>query len=319
SWSTQLHRNVWLRSIDLRFCSRYTSMIFLLISILLNTYLGVSFRVFSRFGFDLFQTIVFNYAFCVISGCIFSGHWPVGEQTLHQEFFPWALLMGALFISVFNLIAWSSLKTGVTITQSANRLSLVIPVLFAILFLNEQMSALKAVGVLLAIPAVILVSKKSGERNAESLKAWEYLIPFILFISSGVIDTLTKFVQQGYLRHDADANSYLILGFMSAFVIGLLALVYLVSRGRKKFHPKNLLSGMLLGIPNYFSIFFLVKALQSNALSSSAIIPINNIGVLFLSAIIGMFIFKERLSRLNLVGLFCTLLAIFFIFLGDTV
>jgi len=70
-------------------------------------------------------------------------------------------------------------------------------------------------------------------------------------------------------------------------------------------------------VPNYFSIYYLVKALQSNALSSSAIIPINNITVLFAVSLFGIFVFKEKLSKLNYIGLILTIMAILLIFAGD--
>jgi multidrug transporter EmrE-like cation transporter len=91
----------------------------------------------------------------------------------------------------------------------------------------------------------------------------------------------------------------------------------LLLTGRKKFNIRNVIAGICLGVPNYFSIYFLVKALQSPAMSSSATIPINNIGVLLVVSLFGIMVFKEKLSKKNYMGLGLTLLAIFLIYLGD--
>ena len=293
-------------------------MIFLLLSILLNAYLGISFTVFKKYEVDLFQAIVFNYAFCVITGSLFMGRFPIDSTSLHQPFLPWAFVMGSLFISVFNLIAFSSLLVGVTITQTANKLSLVIPVLFAVFFLGASLSWVKLTGIGVAMLAVIMVSKKSNQGNEKAIPLWEYSLPIVLFISSGIIDTLTNYVQHTFLLNDvALSNTYLIEGFCAAFLIGIIILLFLYFLRKKTFRFRHVVAGLLLGVPNYFSIYCLVRALQDHTLGSTAIIPINNIGVLFLVSLCGIFFFKERISRINAVGLAFTILAIVLIYFGD--
>lgn len=292
-------------------------MLFVLLSILFSAYLGIIFAYFHRYRIDIFQAIVFNYGTCVLTGTVMLGHFPINAATLGEPYFRWAMAMGILFISVFNLIGFSSVKVGITITQSANRLSMVIPVAFAYFLYNESISPVKILGIILALSAVIFVSAKPNPIRAKRLPLWEYLLPLILFISSGIIDTLTKYVQATFLVNEYLSNTYLISGFFTAFVIGICALLYQYATGKRHFHSRYLVSGILLGVPNYFSIYFLVKALQSGVLNSSAIIPINNIGVLFVVSLFGIFIFHEKLSRLNFLGLLLTLLAILLIFAGD--
>lgn len=289
----------------------------MLLSILFSAYLGIIFAYFHRHRIDIFQAIVFNYGTCVLTGSVMLGQFPIDATSISQPYFRWAIAMGILFISVFNFIGFSSVKVGITITQSANRLSMVIPVVFSFLLYGETISWVKIIGIALALAAVILVSVKPNPIKTKSLPLWEYLLPLILFISSGIIDTLTKYVQATFLVNEAISNTYLISGFFTAFVIGISVLLYQYAIGKRHFHYRYLVSGILLGVPNYFSIYFLVKALQSGVLNSSAIIPINNIGVLFVVSLFGIFIFHEKLTRLNYLGLLLTLLAILLIFLGD--
>lgn len=289
----------------------------MLLSILFSAYLGIIFAYFHRYRVDIFQAIVFNYGTCVLTGSVMLGRLPLDSTTLQQPFFRWAMAMGILFISVFNFIGFSSIKVGITITQSANRLSMVIPVAFSFFLYNEPISWIKILGIVLALGAVILVSVKPNPIKTKRLPLWEYLLPVILFFSSGIIDTLTKYVQATFLVNESISNTYLISGFFTAFLIGISVLLYQYATGKRHFHYRFLVSGILLGVPNYFSIYFLVKALQSGVLNSSAIIPINNIGVLFVVSLFGIFIFHEKLTRLNYLGLLLTLLAILFIFIGD--
>lgn len=288
----------------------------LLLSILLNAWLGVIFGFFPRYRIDSFQAIVFNYWTCVITGSLALGYFPLGQHSLQEPWLPFAGLMGVLFISVFSLIAYSSAKVGVTITQMSNRLSMVIPVVVAVLFYDEAMPPLKVAGLLLALVAVVLSSRMSGKENGKT-GGWTMLLPLLLFAGSGIIDTLTKYAERSFLQEQATANSYLIAGFGTAALCGSLALGWLYAGSRRKFAWRHVAGGVVLGIPNYFSIYFLIRALKHPGLSSSATIPINNIGVLLVVSLVGLLVFRERLSRANYLGLLFTLLSILLIFLGD--
>lgn len=293
-------------------------MIYLFLSILLSTFLGVIFVYFNKHKIDIFQAIVFNYWVCVITGSLVLGNFPIHTNSVQTDWFKMSIIMGVLFISVFNLIGISSVLVGATITQTANKLSLTIPVVVSYFLYHENISLLKMIGILLALIAVILTMSKKSSGEKKKIPLWEFSLPIVLFVSSGVVDSITKYVQNKYLISEAISKSYIIAGFMVAAIIGSVILLFLYITGRKKFEFKNVLAGIILGVPNYFSIYYLIKALQNKSMNSSATIPINNIGVLFLVSIFGIFIFKEKLTRLNYIGLGLTLLAILFIFLGDS-
>ena len=293
-------------------------MIYLFLSILLSTFLGVIFVYFNKHKIDIFQAIVFNYWICVITGSLVLGNFPIHANSIQTDWFKMSIIMGVLFISVFNLIGISSVLVGATITQTANKLSLTIPVVVSYFLYHENISLLKMIGILLALIAVILTMSKKSSGEKKKIPLWEFSLPIVLFVSSGVVDSITKYVQNKYLISEAISKSYIIAGFMVAAIIGSVILLFLYITGRKKFEFKNVLAGIILGVPNYFSIYYLIKALQNKSMNSSATIPINNIGVLFLVSIFGIFIFKEKLTRLNYIGLGLTLLAILFIFLGDS-
>jgi drug/metabolite transporter (DMT)-like permease len=291
-------------------------MNYLIISILLNAYLGIVFVFFNKLKIDLFQAIVYNYITCVVTGSYMSGGFPLTVSSIDEEWFKWALLMGFLFISIFNIIALSSVKVGVTVTQTSNKLSLIIPVLFSWYVYHETIGWVKWAGIVLALIAVILTMLKA-EKSAKKHAIWVYALPLILFIGSGMIDTLTNYVTAHFIKNDTMANTYLIAGFFVAAFLGFLVLLLLYVFKQKTFHIKHLIAGIVLGVPNYFSIFYLIKALNMKGLSSSAVIPINNIGILFIVTLFGVFIFKERLSKLNILGVVLTVVSMLLIYFGD--
>jgi uncharacterized membrane protein len=77
-----------------------------------------------------------------------------------------------------------------------------------------------------------------------------------------------------------------------------------------------MLYGILLGIVNYFGVLFFIKALGTNIFDSSIIFGINNIGIVILSVLLGLLLFKEKLSSINLIGVFISIIAIFMLSLS---
>ncbi|HMN33256.1 MAG TPA: EamA family transporter [Chitinophagaceae bacterium] len=291
-------------------------MNYLILSILLNAYIGIVFVVFNRFKIDILQAIVFNYMTCVITGTLFNAEFPLHIQSMQEPWFWWAMLMGLMFISILNLIGVSSVKVGVTVTQTANKLSLIIPVLFSWYLYNEEITWVKWSGIFLAMLSVVLTIWKS-EKSKSKKTLLSLFYPLLIFVGSGLLDTLTKYVEANYVKNESIANSYLIAGFLSAATIGFLLLSILYLLKKKKFRMKNVLAGIILGVPNYFSIYYLIMALKSQTLSSSAVIPINNIGVLFVVSFFGILIFKEKMSKVNYIGLSLTMISILLIYFGD--
>lgn len=284
-------------------------MIYLLLTIFLNVYIFVLFRLFPKYGIDNLKAIVVNYITCVITGSVFLGHSPFSVENLSQPWFRWSLLMGAMFIAIFNFIAFTVKKSGLTATTVANKLSLVIPVFFSAFLYQEHISAMKLIGIVLAFPAVYLTVKTDETSTKNNLA-----LPFLLFIGSGLLDTLVKFVEYHFLHESNIMSVYLVHIFGVAAIIGLLVILF---TSKSSFTKKDIFAGIILGVPNYFSIYFLVKLLNSHFLQSSAAIPVNNIGIVLLSTLAAVLFFKEKMNAMRAVGLLLSLLSILLIFFAD--
>ena len=214
--------------------------------------------------------------------------------------------MGSGFILVFNLIAWCTRVDGITTATIANKLSLVIPAFFSIVLWDESAGALKIAGILLAFPAIYLTTKTPDARPG--LKS--LVLPACLFIGGGLLDTCMNFVQKYFLLLPNDPDHYAIFCFSVAGTIGTALIVVLALLKKIRLQPKNILAGICVGIPNYFSIYFFVKMLHSPVMESSASIPVLNIGILVASTIVAVLAFKEKMNIARATGLALSLLAI---------
>lgn len=280
-------------------------MMYLVGSIVLTSWLTLAFKVVQRWRVDTFQAIVFNYLACVITGSLVHGSFLNYGQMATRPWFWWACLMGAVFIGLYNIIGFTTQRIGVAVASVANKLSLVIPFAFSLVLYNERSTWLKIAGVLVALTAVVLTCyPRKAEAGAATPKrqGWLYLLPLVLFIGSGLLDTMIKYVEQGYLN-DGNKDEYLITAFSMAAAIGLVALVINLAAGKTRLNYKAVLAGIMIGVPNYFSIWCLLQVLKQYAGNSSAIIPINNMGIVLFSSVMAWLLFKERLSAINWLGI----------------
>ena len=279
-------------------------MIYLIGSIVLTSWLTLSFKVVQRWRVDTFQAIVFNYLTCVVTGSLVHGGFLNYGEIATRPWFGWACLMGAVFIGLFNVIGFTTQRIGVAVASVANKLSLVIPFVFSLVLYNEQGTLLKITGVVIALIAVVLTCypRKAETGITKKRDSWLYLLPVILFIGSGLLDTMIKYVEQGYLN-DGNKDEYLITAFSIAALLGVVALAVKVIAGKTKLAFKGVLAGIMIGVPNYFSIWCLLQVLKQYAGNSSAIIPINNMGIVLFSAVVAWLLFKEKLSLINWLGI----------------
>lgn len=292
-------------------------MIYLAGSIILTSYLTLAFKVCEKYGVRIFPAIVFNYITCVITGSVVNGYFPVDANMMQTPLFRWSCLMGVLFVSIFNIIGVTTQRIGVAVASVANKLSLIIPVILSVYLYNETVAGWKLAGVLLALVAVVCTCYPQASQNGKpKAKKWEILLPVVLFIGSGLLDALINHVQQTYVNDD-NRNAYLIAGFLSAATIGSVLLLVQYATKRIAFKVKDLLAGVLIGVPNYFSIWCLVRFLKTSPWQSSASIPVNNMGIVLFSTLTAWLLFHEKLSKLNWLGVLLSVVAIYLIAFGD--
>ncbi len=285
-------------------------MINLFYSILFNTVLGIILKLFEKFKLDLFQAIVFNYISCVLTGIIVQQSIPDYSDYAGESWFIFALILGGSFIFFFNVMGYIVKKMGITVMSVSNKLSLVIPVTVAFFIFSEEITFLKIAGIFMALIAVVFTSlKKENDKQAFNWKLMFW--PLLLFIGSGMNDSIVKYAQAFHLQ-DVDNAPFNITIFSASALFGAIILLTLLIRKKTTLHLSSIIGGLLLGVPNYFSMHFFIKALSIPGYGGAIIIPVNNIAVVAVSAICAYLIFKESLSKINVAGI---LLAVFAILL----
>lgn len=274
-------------------------MIDLILSICCSSLIFVIFKLFQVFKINTFYAIVTNYIVASVIGFSTS---PVATNFKALTNQPWFLItfaLGILFISIFIIMAKSAQNNGVAVTSVATKMSLVIPVLFGVFYYSETLNFWQIIGVFMALLAVCLTSVK---KNGLRLKKEHIYLPVLVFLGSGVIDCSINFIKEGYLNEN-QFSLFSATVFGAAAFIGLIVILFKFITKGFIIAGKNILAGMALGIPNFFSIYFLLRALNNPDFFSATIFTVNNVAIVICSTLLGIIFFKEKLSPKNWLGI----------------
>ncbi|WP_459211655.1 EamA/RhaT family transporter [Aquimarina rhabdastrellae] len=281
-------------------------MIYLILSVLFSSILFIIFKFFDIYKIDTLQAIVINYVIATICGILnFEGTF-VYTQLPSFDWFWGAAFLGFLFITIFNLIALTTQRNGVAVAAVASKMSLAIPILFGILIYGESTSIQKLIGITIALVAVYLTSATTHQTQTTYKR--NLILPLFVFLGSGIIDTSLKYLETNYVPSNETALFSATI-FCFAAILGIGTLLFKIIQGKVSFKTKNILGGIALGIPNYFSIYFLIKALRHHP-DSAITFTINNIAILLLSTFFGILLFKEKLITKNWIGIALAVISI---------
>ncbi|PRX49675.1 hypothetical protein [Salegentibacter salegens] len=283
-------------------------MIYLLLSILSSTVIFIVFRLYKKYGINTLQAIIANYFIACIVG--FFGYIESVDDIVRipsESWFLGTVFLGAMFITVFNLAAITTQRSGLSVVSVATKMSVAIPVFFGIFIYDESLGFLKVSGIILALAAVYLSSIKT--KKGITIKKENLIFPLLVFIGSGIIDTTINYLENFYVS-ETDVGLFSSSIFGIAGIIGTAILIGQAVLGKLKITWKNIAGGIALGIPNYFSIYFLVMALRSPGFENSVIFTLNHVGIVLASTILGIVLFKEVLLKKNWIGIALAVISI---------
>lgn len=292
-------------------------MLFIILSVVSTTLIITLFKLFYKFKVNTFLAIVINYIVAAIFGFLVSPSIPSVNIILSQNWLPVTLFSGVLFIGVFQAMALTTQKIGVSVATVASKMSVVIPVTAAFFLYNDSVTSLKIIGLVIAVVSVILTSIKQNETKSESTYIQKLGFPAVVFIGSGMIDLSVNYIQVNYVNNLFTSQLLISFIFTSAFLAGLILLMFSYFKHKTiHFDLKSIGFGVFLGVLNFYSIIFIMKAIESNVLQSSVLFPVNNMSVVLLTSSVGFFFFKEKISFINLLGIVLAIVAILLIMLS---
>ncbi len=266
------------------------SYIFLSFALLSSLSIAVLLRVFEHKGGNRTVIIASNYISAGTLAYILSHKAPIDTAVYY-----FGAVLGLFFFIGFVTFSKAIKNKGIAGAVTMGRMSLALPVAFSIFLWGEKPLITDILGLILIFFIILAWEGKIGKLSP---------ILLALFVIFGCLDTAVKFFKLNFPA--VDDSFFLIIVFFSALVWSWLYVFVFTARGQVKLIDCG--RGLAMGIPNYFSTFFLLKALQT--IPAYVTFPFINIGTIILSALLGYLLFKEKLNRKKIGLIFLGVIAV---------
>lgn len=279
-------------------------MHYLILAILASTLISVAMKVAERYTKNTMVMFLTNYAIC--SGISFYYLVSSGalERTNHTGL-SFALVLGGLngafYLASLFFYQLSLTKNGMIITTIFMKLGVLIPTILAVVVFKETISFKQIIGIALALFASIYFNSKD-QKQTTAKRSISFTLLIAMILVNGFIDSANNVYDKLGVSELKDV--FLLLTFFVAFLISsVIAIV-----NKKGAHIKDVLFGVILGIPNYFSARFILLSLAS--VPAVIAYPVYNVTTIITVSLVGLIVFKERLNQRKVIGMLLIVLAL---------
>ena len=285
----------------------------LIIAVLCSVAVSVLLKVARKRNIIIQQAIAFNYIVALsLSWFLLKPDFKGLEFTdfiAQSENTPIFLALGILLPSVFIIMSKAVEFAGIVRSDAAQRLSLFLPILAAFLIFHETLSQSKVVGIVLAFVGLFCLLSKPNQQSAVAFRSILGLVG--VWFGYGIIDILFKQVAKS-------GGAFPTTLFIAFSLAACIMFIYLLFK-RTQWNVASFVGGIILGVLNFFNILFYIKAHQSFGSNPTLVFAGMNIGVICLGTITGALIFKEKISKINWLGIVFSLSAIFCLYYLDKI
>ena len=276
-------------------------MLYLVLSVVFSVLLLVNFRAHARFQVDTRIAILLNYPVCFLTAYFHQPsaipfHWPSTGDTILL------MAMGVGFVITFLLSGFSTQKNGMAPTSLANNISLVIPVLINLFILKTggEINWSISLGLVLSFAAIYFCSPQLT--SADGVKPVVSLL-LAVFVAYGLTNTLFSYLNSSLTYFVGGTLPFIMMLLIGSMISSAIVLIWKSVNGTLVWNRNSVLAAIPLGLPNFFSFYFLLKALDAYQNNAAVVLTMYNLSVILLSAITAYVFFKERLTNRQWIGL----------------
>jgi len=215
----------------------------------------------------------------------------------------WGTVSGLFSASANILLIEAMARHEVGICATIYRLNLAPAAILAFIFLGENISFWKIMGIAAAIGSVVLFSQPSKTSVSKGSAAALWML-----IAASLFRACMGVTYKCGLEHGADM--YLILA-LNGLIWILSGIFYHLIAERKKalFSLNTCIFGLFSGVLVCGIVIFMMMGLKRG--DASTVLPISQLSF-FASALIGVFFLKEKLTRRKSFGLLMAVICILF-------
>ena len=260
-------------------------MLYLILAIASSALVSISIRLSERYVKHNVGMLCMNYIICLVLAVGYTGAGQ-GFQRGAGAGVAAALgiLNGMLFLASFLLLQFNVRKNGVVLSATFMKLGVLVPTLLSVLVFHEKPEVQQILGFGIALLAIVLINFEKGHGEA-GFK----LGLLLLLVGGGSGDAMAKIYDEiGSPRFE---EQFLCVTFASALILCFALLCY----KKQKITKTEVVFGVLVGIPNYFSARFLLKAIGE--VPAVVAYPTYSVATIVVISLVGMLCFKEKITK----------------------
>lgn len=265
-------------------------MFYLILAIASSALISILMRISEKRSRSGMAMLAMNYLMCCVLGVLFTGSVQLFPR---MEGLGLTLLLGSvsgiLYLAGFVLMQWNISRNGVVLPATFMKLGVIVPTVISILVFGESPRITQLIGIAATVGAILLMQGK----NAKGAGSVLGLVALMLCGGGG--DAMSKVFEE--MAPAALKNQFLLYIFFAALVLCVLLCVL----RRQKPGMADIIFGLAIGIPNYFSARFLLLALGE--IPAMVVYPSFSVGTIVVVAAAGVLIFREKLDRRKLAAL----------------
>lgn len=254
---------------------------------------------------SVFKILAVNYLTAFLVSLFSAPEWTSLGQSLQElsySVYALAAMLGVFFIANLWVYSRSIDRIGMGISIAAMRMSLIFPIGISLLVFQESLVWLRYIGIVVALGALILMLPKIKKNNISGLSdAW---LPILILIMTGFVDSGIKVYEEVYSSQLSE-GLFLSGIFLVSFFCGMGMLIY---QNDLHFSFKEIGYGIATGVVNLYSSVFLIYALQ--IMPGSVVFPIINVTLVVLGALVGIWFWKDQLTKKQWAGLILAIISI---------
>lgn len=274
-------------------------MFYLLLAIFSSAMVSIVMRLSDRKVTNNFAMLVMNYLMCSLLSA--------GSAGLNNLFDPansklaittaMGCFNGVLYLTSFVLLQVNVRRNGVVLSSTFMKLGLLVTMVVSICFYGEMPNLMQSIGFILAVGAILLINykKESGSAGFKAGLLW-------LLLCGGMADAMSKIFEESGVP--GMEGQFLFFTFFTALIFCILCMLVKGQRIGKW----EVLFGLLIGIPNFYSSKFLLRALE--AVAAVIAYPVYSVAGILVVTMAGVLLFRERLEKRQWIALAIILAAL---------
>ena len=259
-------------------------MFYLLLAIVSSASVSIAMRLSEGYAKNNISMLAVNYAVCVLTAGFYTGLHPIVPIGAGADFaVGLGVINGFLYLVSFLLMQMNVQRNGVILSAVFMKLGVLVPAVTAIIFFGEKPAVIQVCGFVTALAAIVLIHMEK-EQTDVTFK-WGLIL---LLLLGGSGDAMAK-VYEELGRAELEEN-FLFCTFAAAF---LLCVAFALKK-RQHLAKEDVFFGVLIGMPNYYSARFLLKALAH--VPAVIAYPTYSTSAIVIVSAAGVVLFREKMG-----------------------